>query len=450
MIGDILTLSVAFILGLLIWVEGDSSLRLSLAFIRDIPTWFFALPLVWLLLISGLYDEKRAADWSQTLRVITMVAVIALAFYSLIYFFNPPKSLPRRGVAGFIGTALLLNLFWRLLYINVFTAPQFLRRVLLVGAGETGQIILRIYESLHPKPFVLAGIIDDDPNKIGTQIMGFVVLGGNERLLEIIRQYEITDLIVAISGKMNGNMFQALLDAREIGVDIGRMPVVYEELLRRVPIRYLEADWILRSFIDQVRINVFADVSKRIFDILLALTCLLVSLPLFPFIALATILDSGFPILYTQVRMGRGGVHYKIYKFRTMRQDAETDGQPQWAEEYDKRDTRIGLILRRTHLDEIPQFFNVLKGEMSVVGPRAERPELVEWFQKHVPFYRARLLVQPGITGWAQVNQQYASTIDETIEKLEYDLYYIKHRNLVMDIRVMIRTPGMILGLRGR
>jgi lipopolysaccharide/colanic/teichoic acid biosynthesis glycosyltransferase len=133
-----------------------------------------------------------------------------------------------------------------------------------------------------------------------------------------------------------------------------------------------------------------------------------------------------------------------------MWQDAEPDGQPQWAEENDRRATKVGLLLRKTHIDEIPQFYNVLQGEMSLVGPRAERPELVEWFQKHVPFYRARLLVRPGMTGWAQVNQQYASTIDETIEKLEYDLYYIMHRNIAMDIRIIIQTPAMVFSLRGR
>jgi len=148
--------------------------------------------------------------------------------------------------------------------------------------------------------------------------------------------------------------------------------------------------------------------------------------------------------------MGRGGQLYNIYKFRTMWQDAEADGHPQWAEENDRRATKVGLILRKTHIDEIPQFYNVLHGEMSLVGPRAERPELVAWFQKHVPFYRARLLVRPGMTGWAQVNQPYAATIDETIEKLEYDLYYIMHRNIAMDIRIILQTPALVFSLRGR
>ena len=353
-------------------------------------------------------------------------------------------------MAAFIGSALILTIVWRFVYINVFTASQFLRRVLLVGGGETGQIILKILKTLHPQPFIVVGIIDDDPGKIGTEIENYTVLGGSDKLLELIYSLEITDLIVAISGKMQGSMFQALLDAQEKGAEITRMPVVYEELLHRVPIRYLEADWILRSFVDQAKVDMFTEMTKRLMDIILAIIGILMILPMLPFISLAITLDSGFPIFYLQKRMGRNGILYNIFKFRTMRQDAEANGQPQWAEENDSRTTRVGTILRKTHLDEFPQFINVLKGEMSIVGPRAERPELVEWFQQHVPFYRARLLVRPGITGWAQVNQQYAATIDETIEKLEYDLYYIKHRSLGMDIRTMLRTPALILGFRGR
>jgi lipopolysaccharide/colanic/teichoic acid biosynthesis glycosyltransferase len=228
------------------------------------------------------------------------------------------------------------------------------------------------------------------------------------------------------------------------------MPTAYEELLGRIPIRYLEADWILRSFVDQMQVNVYFEITKRAIDILGSLVGLLILMIFIPFIAIAILIDSGFPIFYTQIRMGKGGNLYRIYKFRTMTKDAEPDGQPKWAEENDSRATRTGLFLRKTHLDELPQFINVLRGEMSLVGPRAERPELVEWFQQHVPFYRARLLVKPGITGWAQVNQSYAATINETIEKLEYDLYYIKRRNIILDLNVLLRTPTMVLGFRGR
>jgi lipopolysaccharide/colanic/teichoic acid biosynthesis glycosyltransferase len=175
-----------------------------------------------------------------------------------------------------------------------------------------------------------------------------------------------------------------------------------------------------------------------------------VLLLLLPFVGLATLLDDGWPIFYSQTRLGKGGQPYEIIKFRTMIKDAEADGKPRWATEDDDRATRVGRFLRKSRLDEWPQFINVLRGEMSLVGPRSERPQLVEHFQRHVPFYRARLLVKPGITGWAQINFDYAASIDETMIKLEYDLYYIKHRSLWLDIMILLRTPATMLGLRGQ
>lgn len=447
---DFLMAELALLISIYVWSYADKYQSFSLSFVTHLPGWFFFLPFVWLLLMARLYDEHTARDRGQTIRNIAFSALVGLGFYMVFYFTSEPNSLPRISVASFIVSAFILTLFWRLLYIRVFTAPQFMRRMLLVGAGDTGKIMLQIINQHKPRPYILVGIIDDDPQKIGTMIEGYEVFGGYDRLLQAICEHQITDLIVAISGQMQGGMFQSLLDAREVGTEIIRMPVAYEELLHRVPIRYLETEWILRSFVDRARSETFSEMMKRGLDILGGLIGLLLYIILFPFVAIAILLESGRPILYKQVRMGRGGQLYNIYKFRTMRQDAEADGQPQWAEENDRRATKVGLLLRKTHIDEIPQFFNVVHGEMSLVGPRAERPELVEWFQKHVPFYRARLLVRPGMTGWAQVNQQYASTIDETIEKLEYDLFYIMHRNFGMDLRIIFLTPTLILRLRGR
>ncbi len=448
---DLLMAILALVIAIFVWSEADQFQTLTILFLRRLPSWFFLLPFFWPLLMARLYEEHRARDPKGTLGNIAFSALIGLGIYMVFYFsYQTPKSLPRIGVAAFIISAFLLTLFWRLLYIKIFTAPQFMRRMLLVGAGDTGRIMLQIFNQIKPRPYIMVGIIDDDPLKNGKNIEGFEVFGGCDRLLQAICDHQITDLIVAISGQMQGGMFQALLDAQELGAEIIRMPVAYEELLHRVPIRYLEAEWILRSFVDKARSETFSEMLKRGLDFLGGLVGMIFLIILFPFVAIAILAESGRPILYRQVRMGRGGQLYNIYKFRTMRQDAEADGQPQWAEENDRRATKVGLFLRKTHIDEIPQFYNVLHGEMSLVGPRAERPELVEWFQKHVPFYRARLLVRPGMTGWAQVNQQYASTIDETIEKLEYDLYYIMHRNFLMDLRIIVQTPSQVLSLRGR
>jgi exopolysaccharide biosynthesis polyprenyl glycosylphosphotransferase len=452
--GDFIMALLSLGVSLFYWGSSVRFIEFNLQFLQErVPLWFYLLPIFWLILLLELYDLHRAGDWRSTLRGVAMAAVLGFVAYMVLYFYyvDPPRSLlPRRGVAGFLVTASALTLLWRYIYIRIFTVPQLMRRVLLVGAGKAGQTLLRVINNLWPPPFYIVGIIDDDPEKMGLEIERHQVVAASAQLQEIIAEQNVSDIIVSISGEMKGIMFQALLDAQEMGVDILRMPRVYEELIGRVPIRHLEADWILRSFVDEARVSSMYELGKRLVDILGALFGLLILLLLLPFLSLAIILDDGRPIFYKQERSGRGGQPYSIIKLRTMRRDAEADGKPQWASEGDSRATRVGRLLRRTHLDELPQFFNVLTGEMSLVGPRAERPELVELFQRHVPFYRARLLVKPGITGWAQINMGYASTIEETMDKLEYDLYYIKHRNMAMDALIVLRTPQTMLGLRGR
>ena len=454
LIGDLTMALIALGFALYYWGSSERFLGFSLEFLQKrVPVWFYFLPIIWLLVLIELYDINKAGDWGKTIRGIFVAGVVGIVLYLLLYFyyFDPPISLlPRRGVASFLIVVALLTLLWRALYIRVFEASQFMRRVLLVGGGKSGKLILQIVEELKVKPFFLVGIIDDNPKKLGQLIEGYQVMGSSNDLVGLVEEQHISDIIVAITGEMHGNMFQVLLDTQERGVEITRMPVAYEELLSRVPIRTLEANWILRSFVDETRVSSFYMLGKRLLDILGGLVGVLGLILVFPLVTIAILLDDGLPVIYGQVRSGRGGQLYRIIKFRTMRRDAEADGKPQWAQEDDERATRIGRLLRKTHLDELPQFYNVLRGDMSLVGPRAERPELIQYFQEHIPFYRARLLVKPGITGWAQVNQTYAATIDETIIKLEYDLYYIKHRNLIMDMIILLRTPAMVLGFRGR
>jgi exopolysaccharide biosynthesis polyprenyl glycosylphosphotransferase len=453
-IGDFIVAVLALGIALYFWSLGDRWLGVSEEFLRTrVPAWFYFLPLVWLLLLVELYDSHRAGDWRHTVRGVISALVIGLGIYLFLFFYfaDPPRSLlPRRGVAAFLIAAPLLTLAWRFLYIRIFATPQLMRRFLMVGAGKAGQEMLKVLDQMWPPPFYLVGLVDDDPEKLGQKIGNYQVLGGSDRLLEIVAEQGVSDLLVAISGEISGEMFQNLLDASEQGVELTRMPRLYEELLGRVPIEHLDANWLLRSFVDEARTSGFYELAKRLLDIAGGLAGLLILAMIFPFVAVTTLLDSGRPIFYSQTRLGRNGKSYEIIKLRTMRQDAEADGQPRWAKEDDERTTRFGKLLRKTHLDEVPQFINVLRGDMSLVGPRAERPELVAHFQEHVPFYRARLLVKPGITGWAQVNFGYAATIEETKRKLEYDLYYIKHRNLWMDLVVLLRTPWTVFGLRGR
>jgi exopolysaccharide biosynthesis polyprenyl glycosylphosphotransferase len=448
--GDLVVSVLALFGGLYFWGQKYDWLKFSLDFLKQrVEPWFFLLPVIWMVFLVELYDLHRAKNLRQTVGGIAIAALAGLILYALVYLISPQGSLPRLGIGFFLVFASILTLVWRLVYIQIFTAQAYLRRVLVIGAGKAGDTITQAYKELRPQPFFLVGFTDDDSSKVGNKINGFPILSANDHLLEVIETEAVTEIIIAISGEIRGGTFQAILDAQEAGVEVVPMPTVYEELLGRVPVRHLQSEWLIRSFVDEARVGGFYELAKRVIDILVAILGLSIFIVLTPFTALLILIDNGLPIFYKQVRSGKGNRPYYIYKFRTMFQDAEKDGKAHVAEQNDSRVTRAGVFLRRTHVDELPQFWNVLIGEMSIVGPRAERPELIAEYQKVIPFYRARLLVKPGITGWAQVNYGYTATIAQTLVKLEYDLYYIKHRNLLTDLLILFRTFTQVIAFRG-
>jgi exopolysaccharide biosynthesis polyprenyl glycosylphosphotransferase len=447
-VGDFIGAASASFLALYLWAQIDW-LGFSPVFVRFRAGWFFFLPLLWLLLMINNYDVIRASSWGETVRGVLFSGIGGVILYLIVYFTSDPGSLPRRGVLYFLILVILITIAWRWLYIKVFTAPDFMRRALVIGAGESGTALVNVVRAINPPPFTTVGFIDDNPAKQGVKVAGSQVLGDSTDLLSIIEKEGITDVIVAILGPMNGEMFQAILDAQERGILITRMPVSYEELLGRLPINHLETDWLVRSFVDEVRISPLYAMSKRILDIGGSILGLLGFLMIYPWVALAIMIESGRPVIYFQERLGQGGEQYWVVKFRTMSQDAEADGEAHWAMEGDPRATKVGNFLRKTHLDEFPQFWNVLKGEMSLVGPRPERPILVDELQTQIPFYRARLLAKPGITGWAQINYGKGASVEGSAEKLEYDLFYIKHRSLLMDLWIILRTTSSMVGFRG-
>ena len=417
----------------------------------EVPIWFYVLPIMWLLLLVELYEPHIAGSGRKTSRGITIAAFVGLAAYSLVFIIKQdPNSLPRIGVGAFLLFASLLTLGWRMIFIRMYKSTGQRRRVLLIGAGRAGQTLAQLYESLGTRSFYMVGYVDDDEQKVGKAFHGVSVLGTSARLLDFIDVYRVSDLVVSISGEIQGSTFQAILDAQERGVDVTRMPILYEEMTGRVPIHHLESDWIIRSFVDEVRVSGLYELFKRLLDILGGIVGMLVLVLLFPFLALAVAIDSGLPVFYSQLRLGRGGSKFRIYKFRSMLQTPEDDVRMRATAENDPRVTRVGNFLRKSRLDELPQFWNVLRGDMSLVGPRAEIPELVGEYQKQIPFYRARLLVKPGLTGWAQINYGYVASVTETGVKLEYDLFYIKHRTISMDVQIILRTIGTVVRRTGR
>ncbi len=450
-LGDLLAATIALFVALYVWASGDSWYRFSVDFLKyRAPVWFYLLPLIWLILLVDTYDTRKSANLRQTLRGIGMVFLGSVIVYLVIYFAVEPNSLPRLGVAVFIVTATLLTLLWRLVYVRTFTSVSRQQRVLIVGAGKAGTALVEVIYELDPPPFKLIGLIDDDPAKLGTNIHGSPILGNHESMTEIIANQGITDLILAISNEMNHGMFQSILTAQEEGINLTTMTDTYENLSGRVPIDLLESDWVVRAFLERAPTSGFYRISKRLMDLVLGLTGLIGLAILFPLLALIILIDSGRPVIFTQKRLGRGGKPYTIYKLRTMKSRSDMEKEALVTTTNDPRITRIGRFLRKSHLDELPQIINVLRGEMSFVGPRSERVELVQVFQKEVPFYRARMLVKPGITGWAQIHQPYAETIKETATKLQYDLYYIEHASIWMDLNILLRTVGSVLGFKGR
>ncbi len=449
-LGDILAGVIALFLALYIWAEFDL-LDFTAAFFRDrVDTWFYFLPLIWVVLLIDTYDLGKAGKFKSTLKGVIIALIVAAAAYLVVYFLVPPMSLPRVGVASFIIFAAILTLIWRLIFIRMFKAASQQRRVLIVGAGKAGTELIREIEKTDPKPFNLIGLIDDDPLKLNTKVLGVPVLGDHKMLEPITEQMGVSDFILAITHEMNPGMLHTILDAQEAGIGLTTMQDAYEAITGRVPIDLLQPDWVVRAFLDRKPNSGFYRIFKRLLDLFLAMIGLVGLLIVFPFIALGLVIEGNVPIIFKQERLGRGGVPYIIYKFPTMRKHSEDENNALVTAEKDPRITKFGRLLRKTHLDELPQIINVLKGEMSFVGPRPERSELVQVFQNGVPFYRTRLLVKPGITGWAQIHQGYAETVEETAIKLEYDLYYISHASLWMDITILLRTFGSVLGLKGR
>ena len=316
--GDLVAALITLGVALYVWGSRLRFIQFDAEFLRQrVPIWFYLLPLIWILLLLDLYDVHRAGNWGRTVRGIIGAAAVAFGLYLVFYFFYPDL-LPRVSVGLYIILVSLLTLTWRRMYIRIFAAPQFMRRVLLVGGGKGGQILLKMINDLWPPPFYLAGIIDDDPQKLNTEIEGYKVFGTSKNLIPIIEEENISDIIVAITGQIQSGMFQSLLEAQERGVDILRMPRVFENLVGRVPIMLLEADWVIRSFVDEVHSNQFYEMLKRLMDVMGGLVGVFFLVILFPFISLAIFLDDARPIFYKQVRTGRGGQSYEMIKFRTM------------------------------------------------------------------------------------------------------------------------------------
>jgi sugar transferase (PEP-CTERM system associated) len=269
-----------------------------------------------------------------------------------------------------------------------------------------------------------------------------------ESLLSLVRKYAIDQIVVAVRDRRgDGFPVQELLECRMQGVKVIELPTFFEREHRQVLLESLNPSWMV--FGNGFRQGWAGDAVKRLFDLAVSGMLLLLSLPVMLVAALCIYLESGGPILYRQQRVGQGGRIFTLYKFRSMKTDAECGGTPQWASANDDRTTRVGRFIRKWRIDELLQVFNVIRGDMSLVGPRPERPYFVDQLVKQIPYYALRHCARPGITGWAQVRYQYGASVDDAIEKLQYDLYYVKNHCLFLDLMILISTVEVVIWGKG-
>ncbi|HVF65622.1 MAG TPA: TIGR03013 family XrtA/PEP-CTERM system glycosyltransferase [Casimicrobiaceae bacterium] len=316
-------------------------------------------------------------------------------------------------------------------------------RVLVLGTGVEAQLVEASLASSVPAGLRLVGFYPLD-KQADVRVPHNLVLKSSGSLEDCVKARGVHEIIVAVRQQRGGVLpLRHLLNCRLAGVEITELASFFERVHGKVPIELLKVSWLIYG--DGYRQGFARTTIKRLFDLLAATSLLMLSFPVILLAAAAIALESGMPVLYKQERVGLGGRRFTVFKFRSMAHDAEDGGKARWAVARDPRVTMVGRILRRSRIDELPQLFNVLSGQMSLVGPRPERPEFVEMLAGQVPFYAVRHSVKPGVTGWAQVRYSYGATIEQSIRKLEYDLYYVKNHSLALDVLVLLETVRVVL-----
>lgn len=419
------------------WLRFNNALFIEGGYVR-----IFALTAAVLLLSHGLdlYDSSQiGARLDQAFRLLFVLGVVALALGVVIHFV--PGFLPGPNSAFWGVVILAVSLFcWRSAYSWLVRRPFFRERVYVLGTGERAERLVKGLTDRVELGFEVVGWTGKLPGQLTREAVASHLLG-------LAQEKGVHRVIVALPDRRGTLPVEELLKLRLSGVKVDEATSWLEKISGRIEVEELHASWLI--FSGGFRFSNAFRLVRRLLNFSVALIGLILSLPLLPFIVLAVKLDSPGPALYRQKRVGRGGISFYCYKFRTMRQDAEADSGATWAEDNDPRITRVGHFLRSSRLDEIPQLWCVLKGDMHFVGPRPERPEFVDWLSKEIPYYGVRHVVRPGITGWAQVQYKYGNTSEDAREKLQYDLFYIKNASVGLDLVILFQTIKIVLLGRG-
>ena len=404
----------------------------------------YATAMVVSMISVGLYQRGLPFSAGLLVRLGLSFLIASVAMSAVFYTF--PDLVVGRGVMAFamlftlVGVIGLRTLFFRLTHSEAQST-----NVLVLGTGRQAQMIAEL-----------------EPSQPGFRVVGYVAINEQEqdipaerrvphdrRLMDMVLSYQVDEIVVAPDDRRRRLPVDEILDCKMSGTMVLDLLSFFEKETSRIKLDVLHPSWIF--FSDGFQLSGVAQSSKRVLDLLVGLTIFLFSWPLMLLVAAAIRIESGGkgPILFHQVRVGLNGKVFRVHKFRSMRTDAEADGVARWATRNDSRITRVGNFIRKTRLDELPQVFNVLRGEMSLVGPRPERPEFVKQLERELPFYAERHRVKPGLTGWAQLSYQYGATMDDARNKLEYDLYYVKNASAFLDMIILLETVEVVLWGKG-
>ncbi len=427
----------------MIWQVNDFAAGLSVA-----VTCSLLLAVGMLAINSGLgfYQRvhTRTIGQSRARAVLALIMTLALAY--IIFSLVPLKIADRRTFAMAVTACIVLVLLHRVYAAHSSKQSMVRQRILIFGTGTRAKLVGRSLKKSDPSVDLVGYFAG--PNEAVTEVSAWGVLTPDKSLTDIVIDEQVDEIVVALAERRGGSMpLRELLDCKLHGVRVVDIATHFEKTLGQIRLDSVNPGWLI--FGDGFNQGLVRTLVKRVFDIVFASVLIVISAPVMLITGILILLESGGPILYLQERVGLNGRLFSVVKFRSMRTDAEKDGTPRWATAQDDRVTRVGRIIRKLRIDELPQLVSVLAGDMSLVGPRPERAFFVDKLTQEIPYYAVRLSVKPGVTGWAQVRYHYGATMEDSAEKLQYDLYYVKNHTWFLDLVVLFETVGVVLTGKG-
>lgn len=399
--------------------------------------------------IFELYDLKQSSKLDSTFRNIILTASLTVLLYLLTPIVTPVLPPQRIQIVYFYLAIIAAIFIWRVAYSTFIVSPRFYKRVLVLGEVNNVENLVKAFSVADPN-YKIVGFINSNESEEPVKFKG-VKEYRIDKLQKVIKEESISEIVVAInnSDTITSEVYNELTFLLDKGFTIREYTQVFEEITKRVPVQYVGKDFYKYFPFSRSNQNRLYRLYHRIMDIIFSIIGIILGICFLPLILLGNLFGNRGRLIYVQTRVGKHGKPFKIYKYRTMYPNAENSGA-KWAKVNDNRVTPFGKFLRKSRLDEFPQFINILKGDMSVIGPRPERPVFVEELSRIIPFYDTRHAVKPGLSGWAQVNSRYGSSVEDALIKLQYDLYYIKHRSFFLDVNIIVKTLNTMLYYRGQ